>query len=397
MNACGAIAIWARSRASASTHWRRDRSEPFARAFDAAQVFARGKDRDAHWLFLWGEHGKGKTALGVALANERISHGLPALYVVVPDLLDHLRAAYQADAGLPYPRLFEQVRNAPFLILDDLDATNLTPWADEKLFQLLNHRANTGLLTVVLSSRHPNALEGSMRSLVQRVSGSEVVGLDGGGEAAGRYREIGGMTEVHLRQFTFETFRLDGLRVSDEEAQNLDLVRNMAQKWAQEPEGWFTLIGETGTGKTHLAAAIAHEQVERGADVFFAVVPDLLDYLRRAYHPTNPETYDDVFDALRETRLLILDDLGAHSTTAWAREKLYQLFSYRYIQALPTVITTNHNLEDLDPRLASRMADHQQTRVWRITARDYRTGATPRSVRDAAPKRRPSSWDKPRW
>ena len=206
------------------------------------------------------------------------------------------------------------------------------------------------------------------------------------------------MSHDRLRRHTFDGFRLHG-RLSDKEAQNLELVRSMVLRWAQAPSGWLVLMGPTGTGKTHLACATGADRLEAGDSVFFAVVPDLLDYLRRTYRPDNPETYDEVFDALRSAGLLILDDLGAHSTTPWAEEKLYQLLSYRYVQTAPTIITTNIKPDDLDPRLASRIFDHQISQAYELDARDYRTGAAPRPVgpRSHKPGRRPSAWDKPRW
>jgi DNA replication protein DnaC len=60
---------------------------------------------------------------------------------------------------------------------------------------------------------------------------------------------------------------------------------------------------------------------------------------------------------VKSAALLVLDDLGTESATAWAREKLYQLFNHRYNARLPTVITTAVPIEQLDPRLASRMLD----------------------------------------
>ena len=86
-------------------------------------------------------------------------------------------------------------------------------------------------------------------------------------------------------------------------------------------------------------------------------MPDLLDYLRSAYAPDSKVSYDKVFDAVRPAPLLVLDDLGAHSTTPWAQEKLFQLLNLRYNAALPTVITSNLALEEQDPRIQSRMLD----------------------------------------
>ncbi|HCU56724.1 MAG TPA: ATP-binding protein, partial [Anaerolineaceae bacterium] len=66
------------------------------------------------------------------------------------------------------------------------------------------------------------------------------------------------------------------------------------------------------------------------------------------------------------------DDLGTQSATPWAREKIYQLFNYRYNAELPTVITTSNTAEDLDPRLYSRMQDQRLCSVLIIPVPSYR-------------------------
>ncbi|MCH7580496.1 MAG: ATP-binding protein, partial [Chloroflexi bacterium] len=118
----------------------------FQRCVEDAQAFA--KDPQG-WLVLVGASGCGKTHIAAAITNRCLELGTPALFVVVPDLLDHLRAAYRPDAEVSYDQLFEQVRTAPVLVLDDLGTQSATPWAEEKLFQLINHRYNARLPTVV--------------------------------------------------------------------------------------------------------------------------------------------------------------------------------------------------------------------------------------------------------
>ena len=364
-------------------------------AFGAARAAAEGAAREAGakpWLLITGPSGAGKTSLAAAIANDRIGRGRAALYVVVPDLLDHLRAAYRKNAETPFPQLFEQVRSAPFLILDDLDAANPTDWAGEKIFQIANHRMTARLPTVLLASAAPGAALRRALPMLDRAALVDRHDLaDAAGSAAdpaGGYREIGGLSRDQLERCTFDGFRLDG-RLSVKEMDQLEFVRNVVQRWAGEPRGWITLVGPTGTGKTHLAAAAAAERLAAGESVFFAVVPDLLDYLRRAYNPDNAETYDDVFDALRAAGLLILDDLGAHSTTPWAEEKLYQLLSYRYLQESPTLITTNVKWGHLDPRLESRIWDRGFGQVCELNVRDFRTGTSPRPVAPrSGPRRR---------
>jgi len=109
--------------------------------------------------------------------------------------------------------------------------------------------------------------------------------------------------------------------------------------------------------KTHLAAAIAHEALDRGERVLFAVVPDLLDHLRATFGPQSTVAYDERFELVRSVPLLVLDDLGAESATPWAREKLYQLINHRYNERLSTVMTTNLKPDMIEPRIYSRLCD----------------------------------------
>jgi DNA replication protein DnaC len=108
----------------------------------------------------------------------------------------------------------------------------------------------------------------------------------------------------------------------------------------------------------------------------FVAVPDLLDHLRATFSPSSNVTLDHVFEDVRTTDLLILDDLSTKSTTPWVREKLYQLFNYRYIAELPTVITTVETQDDMDERLRSRMEDDRFCIRVPITVPSYR-GARP--------------------
>ncbi len=112
----------------------------------------------------------------------------------------------------------------------------------------------------------------------------------------------------------------------------------------------------------------------------FIVVPDLLDHLRATFNPKSTVSYDHRFEEVRTTPLLILDDLGTQSMTPWVREKLYQLFNYRYNAELPTVITTANSLDEIDPRLVSRMLDTRLCAIYGITVPSYR-GGTPRRKR----------------
>ena len=132
-----------------------------ARTWNARLSMARAFAEDpAGWLVLSGTYGCGKTHLAAAIANQQTARGRATpMFIVVPDLLDHLRATFSPTSASTLDRVFEQVRTAPLLILDDLGTESATPWAREKLFQLFNHRYAGRLPTVITTTNNLEALE----------------------------------------------------------------------------------------------------------------------------------------------------------------------------------------------------------------------------------------------
>ncbi|MBL8055619.1 MAG: ATP-binding protein, partial [Anaerolineales bacterium] len=152
---------------------------------------------------------------------------------------------------------------------------------------------------------------------------------------------------------TFENFLSDGVSPDPDTRATVRSAFERCRAYAEHPEHWLLLTGTYGCGKTHLAAAIANHALSHGHAALFLNVPDLLDFLRETFAPRAETTYNQRFDEIREAPLLVLDDLGTESPTAWAVEKLYQLLNYRYNAKLPTVVTTNKRVEELEPRVAS--------------------------------------------
>jgi len=131
----------------------------------------------------------------------------------------------------------------------------------------------------------------------------------------------------------------------------------------------LVLAGPTGSGKTHLAMAIAWEWFEDGFNVLFTRVDDLIDWLRQGY---DDGTYHKRLESVRRRHLLILDDMGTEQAKDWAGERLDRIVDWRYINRLPLVVTTNAFSEDLAERVASRLADKSCSVVITIDAEDYR-------------------------
>lgn len=191
---------------------------------------------------------------------------------------------------------------------------------------------------------------------------------------AQRIRDLQNMSTLEpFLDLTFSNF--------DQSVPGVAQAYRAATEFARDPHDWLVLQGGCGCGKTHLAAAIANERIRLGSNVLFTVVPDLLDHLRAAFAPTSTVQYDQRFESVRSTELLILDDLGTENATPWAQEKLFQIINHRYSYRYPTVITTNRRLSSLDERIESRLSDRALCRIIEITANDYR----PRQVGQRRP------------
>ena len=344
----------------------------FRAGLNAAMKFA---ERPAGWLVFTGPSGSGKTHLAVAIANRCIEHGETTFFIAAADLLDHLRATYSPDNPVSYDELFDQVRNVPVLVLDDLGGNSATPWAEEKLFQVINHRSNLSLPTVITVRGPLHRLNEHLRTRIESLDGFSQV------HQLGQYntrltRRLGDLPSELQQRMTFAAFDTRGGRGASREGRDsLEKAKAAAQTFASGPEGWMLFTGSHGTGKTHLAVAIGSECLRRDRSVFYTFVPTLLDHLRGTFNPDSPIGYDELFEQIKTVPLLILDDLGAEHSTSWAEEKLYQIVVHRHDARLPTVITSIPGIDELEesrPGIGSRLMDVTVVDWQEIKAPNYR-------------------------
>lgn len=117
----------------------------------------------------------------------------------------------------------------------------------------------------------------------------------------------------------------------------------------------LVLASGVDRGKTHLLVAICRAFMASGRSAKYAFVPLLLDELRAGFQNKDDHSFDARFNFYQRVGLLGLDDLGTEVKTAWAIEKLETILDYRYINKLPTVITTNCGLDEFTDRIRSRI------------------------------------------
>ena len=339
-------------------------------AFNQANHYARSLNG---WLLLQGGYGCGKTHLAAAIANFAVGMGVPTLFLTVPDLLDMLRFSYDSN-DTTFENRFNEIRNASLLVLDDFGTQNATGWAQEKLFQIINYRYINKLPLVITTNLSLDDIEARFRS---RLSDRELVTDvrinapdyrrpldDTGHPELSSLAMMGSKTFGSFEDRTGEGLPPDGLK-------SLQKSLKAAHTYAEKPKGWLVFLGGYGSGKTHLAAAIANYRAKLGDPPLFVMVPDLLDHLRATFNPNSNVAFDRRFDEIRTASLLVLDDLGTQSMTPWVKEKLYQLFNYRYNAELPTVITTSDSLDEMDPRIRSRLLDGKLCTIYAMNVPSY--------------------------
>jgi DNA replication protein DnaC len=154
-------------------------------------------------------------------------------------------------------------------------------------------------------------------------------------------------------------------------------AREWYERWPDRVEVGLLLVGPPGTGKTHLTVGLLRELASRkGARVLFVEQRELLKELQATFDGAGGRTEADVLSRVLEAEVLLLDDLGAGRTTAWAQDVMHDVLAHRYNRRLPTLMTTNRPTGDDEddsgapvagiPTLRDRLGDALMSRLYEM-------------------------------
>ena len=161
--------------------------------------------------------------------------------------------------------------------------------------------------------------------------------------------------KMPIDECRFDNFSLDFYADENKTAMKkiFEYVKNYAENISPKSES-LLFFGDTGLGKTHLSLAVATAALERGMGVVYSPVQNIIQKLEKEHFSYNSDT--PILDDVLECDLLILDDLGTEFSTSYSQSLIYNIINTRILTGMPTIISTNLQLEELAEKYNNRVA-----------------------------------------
>ena len=178
-----------------------------------------------------------------------------------------------------------------------------------------------------------------------------------------------------IEKQTFESFVINPTDENCELMQkNLEIAKDFAHNFDKQ-KGGMLLIGTTGTGKTHISSAIAKVVIEKGFDVIYDSVHNIVSDYEKDKFKSDYGQKDFHVEKYIECDLLIIDDLGTEFSTPFTLSCIYNLLNTRQNKGLSTIISTNLPPEEMarkyEDRIYSRILG-KDTRILSFKGKDKR-------------------------
>lgn len=183
-------------------------------------------------------------------------------------------------------------------------------------------------------------------------------------------------TKWYENVYTFEIPReikeasMKNIHTDDAERfQVIKWITDFLEKFKQGlPTKGLYLTGNFGCGKTYLISAMLNELAKNNHQVAMIYYPELLRSLKESFK--DYDEYNEKFNKIKRTELLLIDDIGAETTTSWGRDEvLGTILQYRMEQGLPTFFTSNLSLKELEEHLSTSRSGVDKVKARRIIER----------------------------
>lgn len=166
-------------------------------------------------------------------------------------------------------------------------------------------------------------------------------------------RQRSGLNKL-MQKYTFKTYNAD-------EPWQREIVKN-ACDYVRNPDGWFFVGGQVGSGKTHICTAIVNSLISRGRAARYMIWNEEITNLKQA--ATDGEKYEGLIRSIQRADILYIDDFfkvaKGYGVTASDINTTFKIINYRYNEDLPTIISSELSISEIikiDEALGSRIAE----------------------------------------
>lgn len=158
---------------------------------------------------------------------------------------------------------------------------------------------------------------------------------------------------VRFQKCSFENF---------EKTKQKEIVQDYFQNFDKNYENGTCLIfiGNAGTGKTHLCAALANKLIENVRPVRYIKAFDMLRQFKETYSKKSETSYDQVKKRFCKPDLLIIDEVGVQFGSDAEKQILFEVVNDRYENIKPTIIVSNLSVENLKAYVDDRVIDRMK-------------------------------------
>ncbi len=130
----------------------------------------------------------------------------------------------------------------------------------------------------------------------------------------------------------------------------LDFVKNFDEDFTN-----LFLYGKSGLGKTFLCNCIAKDILDKGKSVLYLSAAQLFKMLEKNTFKNDFDDFDDMFNLIFDSDLLIIDDLGTEFQTSFTASEFFNIINLRFIKKKSVVISTNLSPEDIADKYSDRV------------------------------------------
>lgn len=167
---------------------------------------------------------------------------------------------------------------------------------------------------------------------------------------------IGSGITPRFSKSTFATFQADDAG----RAKALAKCRGYAEQFNTNYDAGraMLLVGNIGTGKTHLACAIVQHVIrEHGAQAVITSAAEIIRIFKGAMRKGAQYDDRDVINELASFDLLVIDEVGAQAGTEYEKGLMHEVIDRRYQLVLPTILASNLTLEQFTDFIGERAID----------------------------------------